>query len=405
MSIPSSSSEREARRPPARWHEPSEPGLMDLPLPFLRVRPTDPRVGALREALHDLDPLADRLAQWVQESPANRGTFTRAVERGLGSVDSPPEPLAAFFAHVDHTPDWLDRDAVRLGTETMLRVGAGGYAALGAVALTSGYLASGAVKPLAMTGQLLRMARRRLIETSKFVLEVSLSGDVGRFSSAFRAALHVRLMHAMVRRSLRASPRWRTELWGEPINQHDMVATHLEFSSVYLLGLLAQGYVITRREREAVMHLWRHVGRISGVREDLVPRTFREGVELGWIINRTEAGPDEDSRALAAALMAASRELHVENMGPVLGALRARGEAGLSRFVIGRRASDALGLPDDLFQYAPYVLSPATAAVEIARRVIPGARAVTIRLGAHLAKRAIDSALGDEPPPFVPSST
>ena len=88
---------------------------MDLPLPFLRVRPTDPRVGALREALHDLDPLADRLAQWVQESPANRGTFTRAVERGLGSVDSPPEPLAAFFAHVDHTPDWLDRDAVRLG--------------------------------------------------------------------------------------------------------------------------------------------------------------------------------------------------------------------------------------------------------------------------------------------------
>jgi hypothetical protein len=374
---------------------------MDLKLPFVRVKSNDPRIAAMREALYEVDPVADRLALWVQESPAHRALFARAVEDGVATIPSPAEPLAAFFAHVDETPPWLDRDAVRLGTETMLRVGAAGYVALGSVALMSGYLASGAVKPLAMTGQLLRMARRRLIETSKFVLEVSLSGEVGRFSSAFRAALHVRLLHAMVRRGLRASPKWRTDLWGEPINQHDMVGTHLEFSSMYLLGLLAQGFVLTRREREAVMHLWRHVGRISGVREDLLPRTFREGVELGWIINRTEAGPDEDSRALAAALMQASRELHLENMGPVLGSLRARGEVGLSRFVIGRRASDALGLPDDLFQYAPLVLSPATAALEIARRMIPGARFATIRFSAHLAKRAIDGALHGEPPPFV----
>jgi hypothetical protein len=403
MSSPSSSSVREIRRPPARWHEPAAPGLMDLDLPFVRVRSNDARIAALRDALHEADPLADRLALWVQESPAHRALFSRAVEHGIHTIPSPAEPLAAFFAHVDAVPPWLDRDAVRLGTETMLRVGAGGYAALGSVALMSGYLASGAVKPLAMTGQLLRMARRRLIETSKFVLEVSLSGDVGRFSSAFRAALHVRLLHAMVRRGLRASPEWRTELWGEPINQHDMVATHLEFSSVYLLGLLAQGFVITRREREAVMHLWRHLGRVSGVRDDLLPRTFREGVELGWIINRSEAGPDDDSRALAAALMQASRELHVENMGPVLGSLRARGEVGLSRFVLGRRASDALGLPDDAFQYAPLLLSPATAALELVRRVIPGARLASIRLGAHLAKRAIDGALQGKPPPFAPA--
>jgi hypothetical protein len=403
MSSPTFSSAPEARRPPARWREPGEPGLMTMPIPFVRVRPGDRRIGALRDALHDGDPLADRLALWVQEAPAHRALFARAVERGIGAISSPPEPLTAFFAEVDAVPRWLDRDAVRLGTETMLRVGPAGYAALGSVSLMSGYLSSGAVKPLAMTGQLVRMARRRLVETSKFVLEVSVSGDVGRFSPAYRAALHVRLIHALVRSNLRSSPTWRTELWGEPINQHDMVGTHLEFSSMYILGLRMQGYLISRREREAVMHLWRHLGRALGVREDLLPTSFSGGLELGWIINHTEAGPDQDSRALAAALMAAGEEINLENLGPLLGRARARLETGLSRFALGRRAADALGVPDDVFQYAPYVLAPLTAAREIAHRIVPGARSATIRMGEKLAKQAIDGLLEGKPPPFVPA--
>jgi len=119
MSSPSSSSVREIRRPPARWHEPAAPGLMDLNLPFVRVSSNDPRIAAMREALYEVDPLADRLALWVQESPAHRALFARAVEHGIATIPSPPEPLAAFFAHVDDVPPWLDRDTVRLGTETM----------------------------------------------------------------------------------------------------------------------------------------------------------------------------------------------------------------------------------------------------------------------------------------------
>lgn len=373
---------------------------MDLRLPGVRVDRHDPRVVRLREALSETDPLADALVAWMHEVPSGRASFERAVERGIDAIDQPEPPLAAFFAEVDTPPAWLDRDLVRLGTETMLRVGAGGYAALGSVSLMSGYLASAAVKPLTATGALTRMARRRLIETSKFVLEVSLSGEVDRFSSAFRAALRVRVIHAMVRRALRRDPAWRTEAWGEPINQHDMAATNLQFSSVYVLGLLAQGYLLSRREREAVMHLWRHLGRLSGVTEALLPRSFREGLELGWIINRSEAGPDDDSRALAAALMEATGAVHRDSLGATVGGLRTRLQLGYSRFVLGRRAADALGLPDDLYRFAPLVLGPATAAVEIARCVVPGAHALSVKLGAHFAQRAIDQALEGKPAPF-----
>lgn len=387
---------------PARWSPMRGRGLLDARLPFSpRIAPTDPRIGRLRDALVECDAPADELASYLVATPASRSLFERAVAHGLDAVPNAPAPLRAFFSEVEAVPAWLDRRKVRLATETMARVGAGGYAALGSVSLMSGYLGGAAVKPLAMTGALTRMARRRLVETSKFVLDVSLSGDLRRESPGLRAAVRVRLIHAMVRRALRASPAWRTELWGEPVNQHDMLATNLQFSSVYVVGLLAQGYLVSRAEREALMHLWRYLGLVSGVRADLLPRSFREGIELGWIINRTEAGPDDDSRALAAALMRATRELHEEGLGPRLGGLRSRLAFGLSRFVLGDRAADALELPDDAFKYAPLVLAPMTAGVELARRTIPGARALSIRLGTHIMQSALDRALEGRPPPFA----
>ncbi|MEZ4249513.1 MAG: hypothetical protein R3B99_14890 [Polyangiales bacterium] len=40
-----------------------------------------------------------------------------------------------------------------------------------------------------------------------------------------------------MRRLLLRSERWKSELWGAPINQHDMAATSLLFSVVFLSGI------------------------------------------------------------------------------------------------------------------------------------------------------------------------
>lgn len=393
--------------PPTRWRASADglgegPGLMDAPLARLfPVSPRDPRIARFRDALRVGDPDADALAAWVQREPGARALFERAVQHGIDAVARPPERLASYFRSVEHTPAWLDRGLVRLGTETMARTGTGAYAALGSVSLMSGYLASGAVKPLAMTRALTHKARRRLIETSRFVLDVASSGAVERGSPAYVAAVRVRLVHAMVRRSLRASPSWRTTDWGEPINQHDMVATNLQFSSVLVVGLLAQGYLIDATEREALMHLWRYMGHLLGVDDTLLPHTFAEGIELGTVLNRTEAGPDEDSRALAAALVSATRELHLEGLGPVLGGLRSRHAIGLSRLVLGRRAADELGLPRDGSPLLPLLFVPPTLALQVAQRLVPGLRRAAIHVGLHTTRTAIERSLEGKPPLYV----
>lgn len=367
-----------------RWREPG--GGMLLPIaPLLytalgvRVRPDDPRIELLRQALFEGDPLADDVAAWMQTLPPGEGraALERALEHGTGP--DAPAPLAALFAEVERVPPWLDRRAVRLGAETILRAGRSGTYALGCASLMSGYLSCGAVKPLVMTGALTRMARRRLAETAMYVRDLAISGDMGRASPGFKASVRVRVLHAQIRASQRRSPAWNTAAWGIPLNQRDMVGTHLEFTVAFIGGLTAQGFLLSRREREALMHLWRYVGVLLGVRPDLIPRSFDEGLEVAWIFNATELGPDADGRRLARALIEAWEG--GASFRGTLGRVEGRFLCGLTRFILGARAADALALPDDAWKYAPLLAAPARGSLEVLRLLIPGGRRVAVRLG------------------------
>jgi hypothetical protein len=288
---------------------------------------------------------------------------------------------------------------VRLGADTLLRVGRGGAYALGGTSLMSGYLSAGAVKPLVGTGALTKMARRRLAETAKFVRDLATSDDLARTSAGFKSSLRVRVLHAQVRASLESEGRWNTAAWGVPINQRDMVGTHLEFTVAFIGGLTALGYVLTRREREAVMHLWRYVGHLMGLRADLVPATFKEGLELAYIFNATEKGPDDDGRALARALVE-SWKVGASFTG-TLGRIEGRFLCGFARFCLGRRAADALALPDDAWKWAPLLVAPARGALEIVRMLAPGGRSIAVRLGRAAIEADVARVLDGAQPAFV----
>ena len=119
----------------------------------------------------------------------------------------------------------------------------------------------------------------------------------------FILTARVRLMHAGVRRLLHASGRWDQTAWSTPINQHDMVATILLFSSVWLDGCRALGVDFTSEEARDHMHLWRYVGVLMGVEESLLPLGEADAQELQAFIRLTQYPPDEDSRRLAHALI------------------------------------------------------------------------------------------------------
>jgi hypothetical protein len=68
-------------------------------------------------------------------------------------------------------------------------------------------------------------------------------------------------------------PDWNTKEYGFPINQEDMVATLLSFS-VVVLDVIEEFSVsgsLSREDKEAYIHLWRYIGYLIGVNEDLNP--------------------------------------------------------------------------------------------------------------------------------------
>jgi hypothetical protein len=186
--------------------------------------------------------------------------------------------LKRFFAVVDAVPVWLDRDQLERACRVYDRTTLAGEYVLFA-ALLGGYVSAGVTKTLVRTGDLTRSAARRVAETTKFVDDVVRSRVLARESDGFKAIVRVRLIHAMVRASLLAKG-WDVARWGVPVNQADMAGTLVQFSAAYVFGVRSLGLLIGARDREAVAHLWRYVGRLLGVEDALLPATDAEGRTL-----------------------------------------------------------------------------------------------------------------------------
>lgn len=360
----------------------------------------------LQAALHEGDPLADAVARFLTEDKAHAATrramFERAVDHGIDEVPDAPAPLRALFAHVDAAPAWLDRVRIARAKQLAHRVSFGGDYVLSCFALLPGYLAIGTAKVLARTGGLEKMARRRLAETSQFVADIYASGPMDRFSAGVRSAIRVRVMHALVRQHLLADG-WDTAAYGVPINQFDQCGTNLLFSVTFTLGLRSLGFVLTKHEREDVIHLWRYVGRLLGIADDLVPTTEREGRRLLRLVGAAQQGPDGDARRLADALLeATAQRWEGVKFGSAFARMDIAFRAGLARAYVGRDGADLLGLPNDAWRFAIYGVFPAVRLAELARRATPFGTRLLARTGEQLVNRYLARALGGNAPAYVP---
>src|SRR5690606_36167406 len=148
-----------------------------------------------------------------------------------------PAPLARLVAGCRDVPSWVDWEQIDRAGTVFFRAGVLGGIALGMRSLVYGYASPVGNKPLAFTGALEQKAQRRLAETSRFVAAVCEKGGLAPGRPGFSYSIHVRLMHAQVRKMALADERWDRERWGLPINQHDTLATVLLFSVVFLDGL------------------------------------------------------------------------------------------------------------------------------------------------------------------------
>jgi hypothetical protein len=361
------------------------------------MRATAAELAAFRRFASAGDPLADAVVAEMRTLPAGVGRrhFEQALAGGLAAVADAGPALRAFFAEVEVVPAWVDRDRLALGARTVQRTGlAGAHGALVDVALMGGYLSFRPPKVLVRTGEIDAMAPRRITETAVWWHEVTDDGGLERAAPGFRDTLRVRLAHAHVRAAMNGRADWDHAAWDAPVNQPQLVGTLLLFSLVSLLALRAMGFRFAEREVDAVLHLWRYVGHLLGVHPDLLPACEADAWRLFWLMAATEIGPDDDSRRLAVALSRALPALHgVRGDGP--GARLASWaivgyHSTLSRLVFGDHNGDALGLPRrPAFIAVVIAASVLTFGAETARRWIPGATGLAVRIGQASRRRML----------------
>ena len=351
--------------------------------------PTPGQLDAIRLNMCVGDPLAEAVVSMHASLAAGQGRelLEQALEHGIASIKDPPAALEGLFAQLDREPIWLDRDKLDLASDVSRRVGPSGELVLRNLSLMGGYLGAAAAKPLVFTGQLERVTARRLVETSKFWLDVTTRGGLERRAEGFKSTVRVRVMHAQVRAMLLRSGKWDMG-WGYPLNQWDSMVTTLEFSVIFLTGLRALGFLFTRREREAIVHLWRYVGYLIGVDEQILPASEADAMRALYHAVATVGSSDEDSRRLGQSLADVPLQRTVEGFLPRRLARAERTlRAGYSRYVLGDQAGDTLGLPQTATKYLWPAQIPLRLGLELLRMGVPP---IGRTLVSHYTARGLD---------------
>lgn len=188
-----------------------------------------------------------------------------------------------------------------------------------------------------------KVARRRLFETTQYVLEVTRSLDsIKPGGDGHASSVRVRLLHAAVRQHItklaqRIPDYWDMERFGVPVNDLDCITTICAFSTVVIyLGLPRQGIWLTDQEIADYVALWRLVGYYLGTPTEPFDNAEKARAWMESILI-SELQPTETSQVLARNIL-----LSLDNNYPLY-ASREFMEA-LVRWMNGNELSERLGM-------------------------------------------------------------
>lgn len=287
------------------------------------------------------DPLADAA---LAEALAAGIEGSRRLAAALRAPHDPAPPAARnLLDHAMATP-WADPERLRRGSDSYLAIGTNWLGiALSSGSLVHTYSDPAIARVLVETGQLTRMAHRRLQETGAWNIATALPLGLLPGRDGFVQNLEVRLLHARVRAALlrkgwpHAAP---------PINQHDMLRTWLDFTYVPFHALARLGIGFSAAESADLYHLWQVAGHLLGVETAIIGKvnSQQDAETLLALVDAETPPPDENSRALTGAMLDAMGAL----LAPGFGGSAARGRlfaAATVRRLHGPALADRLGAP------------------------------------------------------------
>ena len=318
-------------------------------LSLLKQLPVKPKVEEAEKFVpyfYKVDKLADAV---VAEHCTNPKTFIEDIEQIITWILKPTfeglsNSVISLKKQITTVPDWVDRDLLNLGCEVCNISGKSGLIILRNYSLMTGYMSAAINKPLIATGALKKGPTKRIGETTEFWVAVTQKNNLQVGNAGFYFALKTRLIHSFSRKMILDHTPWEIDQQGLPLNQWDMLATYLGFSVVFLEGLKKVGFTFTEQEHKATYHLWRYIGYLIGIPDEILPQEHLQAIKSLYLWTRTQPEADEDTIQLA-------RALHME---PLLAKFPPRQfekkfiqnvNLGFDHFLIGSKSCEILHLP------------------------------------------------------------
>jgi hypothetical protein len=302
------------------------------------------------------DPLADDLVgPLLDDGSASLVSSMLATMRTSHDVinDELPIDVAEYLEISGELPSWADPAKLEAAEDFFGRAGFPIVIGLFCYSLPEAYAAEKGAQVLARTGRLDSDARRRILETGQFVIDVMAPGGLAPGGAGIHAAQRVRLMHAAIRHLIlfhgHEGDRAWNGAWGHPINQEDLVATELSFAVTATEALPKLWYEVEDDDAEAFLHAWKVVGHLLGVREDLQPVDVADAAALADSVRRRHFGPSPEGRELTEALIELLDELdageHLDGMNRTM-----------IRHLVGDETADLLGVGPPARTYGLFTL-------------------------------------------------
>eukprot|EP00928_Gymnodinium_smaydae_P036704 TRINITY_DN25616_c0_g1_i1.p2 TRINITY_DN25616_c0_g1~~TRINITY_DN25616_c0_g1_i1.p2 ORF type:complete len:472 (-),score=105.88 TRINITY_DN25616_c0_g1_i1:205-1620(-) len=268
------------------------------------------------------------------------------------------EEFREAAAPISDLPDWVDYELLDEGCRFFVRVwpfvffgfswallGGFGAESASAVLLKSRYWAARGVEGRQDTWL-------RLRETACWLYDCAAHGAAGFVPGgvAWKACLQVRYLHCRTRASIKAAGSWEKERekYGEPLNQGQVVGTLLGSSVLLLQGMeeLA-GLPLPQRQKEAFVHLWRVIGFLFGIDDDINPnRNYHDGNVIMESVF-SEGIPEKPDPELTQVLTQHICESVAHGARTEFGVPMSAGMVAAAAWLfLGRTYGRAIGLPD-----------------------------------------------------------
>ncbi|MFS2124149.1 oxygenase MpaB family protein [Pseudomonas sp. Pseusp97] len=355
---------------------------------------------SIGESLTVGDAPMDALLEWMFEVGLGTGMrlYEQALSRGIAATPEAPAALKAFFAKAEALPEWVDTRLLDEGARACGLSGLTGMRVLRDLGLLAGYQASGINRTLVLTGALEKGPQRRIAETTKWWIDCTRPGGMARGAAGYRSTLHVRLVHALVRRRISQREDWDFAHYGLPVNQGDMHATYLAFSAIFLIGQRMLGVVVSRSEREAILHLWRYIAWLMGVEEHWLHASENEAIRALYHNLLSQAPPDDSSRALGSALVDEPLQRHYANFAWLRGRLNRAIHLSIASTFIDAQGRRALGLPSGGLPWYPLLSAPPRYLFHRLLRTLPGGRDWLVRHGLRCQEAYLRTLFGGADP-------